>query len=107
MPCPEMSDFKAWINLMPPGSSKLIVVGMVVTNGGDLQPKLTERVPQGINEMILMLDLAIEQTGDVGTDDVAPRDVRFEKPADQGEYHQVEIYYEGELCQSLEVGEVH
>lgn len=107
MPCPEMSDFTAWINLMPPGPSKLIVVGKVVTNGGDLQPKLTERVPPGLNERILILDLAIEKTGDVGTGDVAARDVRFEKPANKGRYDTVEIYLEGELCQTLEVSEAH
>ena len=83
------------------------MVGKVVTNGGDLQPKLTERVPQGINEKTLMLDLAIEQTGDVGTDDVAPRDARFEKPAGKGQYDKVEIHFEGELCQTLRVGEAH
>ncbi|NKB20298.1 MAG: hypothetical protein GKS01_07095 [Alphaproteobacteria bacterium] len=102
-----MSDFSAWINLMPPGPSQLIVVGKVVTNGGNLQPKLTERVPPGINPVILMLDLTIEKTGNVGTEDVAPRDVRFERPAEQGQYETVEIYFEGELCQSLDVGETH
>lgn len=105
MPCPEMFDFSAWINLMPPGPSNLIVVGKVVTTAGNLQPKLTERSPQGINDKIL--DLTIEQMGDVGTADVGPRDVRFEKSAGQGQYDAVEIYFEGALCKSLDVRETH
>lgn len=106
MDCPELSDFSAWINLQPPGPSKLIVVGKVVTNGGQLQPKLTERVPQGLNPTILLLDLTIVDTGGVGTADVAPRDVRFEKPASEGEYKQVEIHFDGQLQLSLDVTEV-
>ncbi|UWQ36564.1 hypothetical protein K3552_13775 [Leisingera aquaemixtae] len=107
MTCPEMADFSAWINLMPPSSGTLIVVGRVVTNGGDLQPKLTERIPQGINPQILILDLTIEQTGGPGTNDVAQRDVRFEKQASQGQHSTVEIYFEGEQCTSLEITEAH
>lgn len=107
MACPELSEFSAWINLQPPDPSRLIVIGKVVTNGGDLQPKLKERVPQGVNQNILLLDLTVEQTGKPGTDDIAPRDVRFDKPAGQGAYKQVEIYFEGERCLTLEVQEAH
>ncbi|MEM6974444.1 MAG: hypothetical protein AAF577_16765 [Pseudomonadota bacterium] len=102
-----MSEFSAWINLQPPGPSKLIVIGKVVTNGGNLVPRLTERVPQGINPTILLLDLRIEDTGGVGTTDVAPRDVRFEKAAGKGAYTSVEIYANGDLCQKTTVDEAH
>lgn len=105
MSCPEMSDFSAWINTQPPGPFKLIVKGKVVTNAGNLLPELSERVPQGINPRILILDLSIKQSGGAGTADVAPRDVRFDKPADKGQYSHVEIHFDGELCQTLEVGE--
>ena len=107
MSCPETSDFTAWINLQPPGPSRLIVVGKVVTDGGNLKPKLTERVPQGVNPTILILDLTIEKTNDIGTEDISPRDVRFEKDAKQGEFTKVEIQFEGEPCLDLLVQEVH
>ena len=107
MSCPEMSEFSAWINLMPGTEPTLIVIGKVVTNGGDLQPKLTIREPQGFNPAILLLDLTIEATGGVGTDDVAPRDVRFEKPASQGQYTHVDIFYAGKSCLVIEVTEAH
>lgn len=107
MTCPDVSDFRAWINLQPPGPSKLIVIGKVVTNGGNFVPRLTERVPQGINPTILLLDLTIENTGGVGTTDVAPRDVRFEKAAGKGAYTSVEIHADGDLCQTIIVDEIH
>lgn len=107
MTCPDTSAFSAWIDLQPPGPSKLIVIGKVVTNGGNLVPQLTERVPQGINPTILLLDLTIEDTGGVGTTDVAPRDVRFEMAADEGAYSSVEIYAGGDLCETITVGEAH
>lgn len=103
MPCPEMSDFNAWIDVQPPGPSRLIVVGKVVTNGGNLVPHLSERGPQGINPAILILDLTISDTGGVGTSDVAPRDVRFEKAAKKGDYDNVDIHFEGESCLILNV----
>eukprot|EP01023_Acetabularia_acetabulum_P051807 TRINITY_DN57372_c0_g1_i1.p1 TRINITY_DN57372_c0_g1~~TRINITY_DN57372_c0_g1_i1.p1 ORF type:complete len:135 (+),score=9.02 TRINITY_DN57372_c0_g1_i1:75-479(+) len=105
MTCPEMSDFSAWINLQMPGPSNLIVIGKVVTDGGDYKPRLCETVPPGINPQILLLDLTIEKTGNGGTEDIAPRDVRFEKPAKQGEFSQVTILFKGEPCRTLDVQE--
>ena len=107
MVCPEMSDFAAWINLMPPSSGQLIVTGKVVTTAGNKLPKLTAKTPQGINPKMLLLDLTIETTSDVGTDDVAPRDVRFEKPAGKGQYTDVEVFFGGESCLSIKVEEAH
>lgn len=105
MPCPEMSDFSAWINLQPGSENKLIVVGKVTTFGGNMVPTLTEIVPQGINPSILLLELTIVDTGKPGTKDISPRPVRFEKPASKGQYSQVDISFEDETCLLLDVTE--
>lgn len=107
MACPKTSDFSAWINVMPPSPSNIIVAGKVETKMGNLLPKLTERVPQGINSAILILDLTIEQDGEFGTTDVVMRDARFEKLAERGQYQTVEIYSGDDKCISLDVSEAH
>ncbi|WP_373488690.1 hypothetical protein [Blastomonas sp.] len=92
---------------MPGSDPTLYVVGKVVTNSGNMVPKLTESVSPSFNPVILLLDLTIVQDGDFGTSDVAPRDVRFEAPAQQGQYEKVEMFFEGKKCLELEVGETH
>jgi hypothetical protein len=107
MTCPNTQDFSAWINLQPPGPPQLIVKGEVETDAGHFLPVLAERVPQGFNPTILMLDLTIKDTGQGGTDDVSFRPCRFDKPAERGQYISAEIYFEGTLCVTLDVAEVH
>lgn len=103
MTCPKTQNFSAWINVMPGSEHKLIVVGEVETTAGNLQPKLAMAVPQGINPSILLLNLTIEETGDVGTKDIAFRDVRFEMPASEGQYTSVSILHEGTVCLGFDV----
>lgn len=107
MTCPNTKDFTAWINLMPGSKPKLIVIGKVETNAGNLQPKLTEVVPQGINPQILLLNLTIVDTGEIGTEDINYRDVRFEAPANKGQFSNVEVRFEGDLCVTMVVTEAH
>jgi hypothetical protein len=100
-------DWNAWIDLMPGSQTKLHVTGEVETNAGNLVPKLAEAVPQGINPKILILVLTIETEGDVGTDDVAFRPARFEKPAGKGQYVQVDIRFDDNLVAAIDVTETH
>ena len=69
---------------MPGPDHKLIVMGKVLTNAGNLVPVLNEAVPQGFNPQILMLNLMIEQQCNFETQDVSYRDARFEKPESAG-----------------------
>lgn len=98
-------DWAAWINTMPGSEHKLIVTGKVETEAGNLVPVLREAVPQGINPAILLLELTIEVDGDFGTQDIAFRDARFEKPAKAGQYSNVEILENGEVLAGVEVTE--
>jgi hypothetical protein len=92
---------------MPGSDHKLIVTGMVETVGGNLQPKLIEASPQGINPQTLLLNLSIVDTGNIGTKDINYRDARFEKPASSGQYTNVEVFFEGDSCFGIEVTEAH
>ncbi|TPE50191.1 hypothetical protein [Amaricoccus solimangrovi] len=105
MACPDTRDFAAWIDLMPGDESRLIVAGEVKTTSGNLLPRLAEAEPQGINPRDLLLVLSLEQCGEVGTDDVAYRPVRFEKPAVRDQYATVTVLSDGEICFTLEVTE--
>lgn len=105
MACPKTREFSAWINLMPGSDPKLIVTGKVETNASNMHPKLKEAVPQGINPHVLLLTLTIDQTGDLGTQDISYRPARFEKPAERGQYTQVQISFDGESCLTLDVTE--
>ena len=104
---PSIKDFAAWINLQPPGPSKLIVKGKVETNGGNLVPGLTRAEPQGINPHQLILVLSIDDTESGGTDDVAFRDVRYEEPASSGQYSSVALRWDVIFIRVLDVTEVH
>lgn len=103
--CPKTREFSAWINLMPGSDPKLIVAGQVETSASNMHPKLMETIPQGINPQILLLTLTIEETGDLGTQNIAYRPARFDKPAERGQYSQVEISFDGESCLTLDVTE--
>lgn len=104
---PRIRDFNAWINLQPIGPSKLIVSGEVETTAGHKLPRLTRADPQGINPKQLILDLAIVDTGGVGTEDVAFRPARYEEPAGQGQYTSVLIRWGSQDIATLKVSEVH
>jgi hypothetical protein len=104
---PRISDFRADINLQPPGPSRLDVTGKVETNAGNKQPRLSRAEPQGIVPTQLILDLAIVDVGGVGTADVAFRPVRYSEPAVKGQFTSVQIRWAGKAITTLDVGETH
>lgn len=101
-------DWSAWEDHQPPVDPSAIpfhVTGKVETTNGALQPKLTKNFPQGINPAILLLTLTIEQVGDVGTTDVAFRDVRYDETVTKGQYTSVSII-DGEQAVDITVQNV-
>lgn len=103
-PCTQ--NFNAWVNLQPPGPSKLIVTGEVETNAGNLVPGLTRAVPQGFNPQQLILELSITESGNIGTQDVAFRKVPYEEPAGENDFTSVAIRWHGDIIETLTVQKV-
>lgn len=104
---PRIQDFNAWINLQPGSPSSLIVNGEVQTSAGNMQPRLTRAEPQGTVAEQLILELAIVDTGGVGTEDVSFRPVRYEEPARKGQYTSVLVRWGSDSVATLNVGEAH
>ncbi len=87
-------DWKAIENRQPPLDQKAVpfwVAGKVETRRGNIKPILREADAPSINPKLLILNLTLEDTGGGGTDDVAFRDVRYDKKVALGRFEQVEI----------------
>ena len=98
-------DWNAFENRQPGPSTgnAFYVIGEVETNNGRIQPVLTKANPQGVNEKILILDLALEDQGGFGTADIAYRPVRYDEQISEGQYTQVQIMYQGEEVVCIKV----
>lgn len=102
---PNTQNFSAWINLQPPGPSKLIVIGEVETPSSADIPVLTETDDPRNPSTTLELDLTIRNTGGIGTPAIEFQPVRFEKSASAGQYEKVLILWQGSIINSADVGE--
>jgi hypothetical protein len=99
---PKTKDWKAWQNLQPIGPPKLIVIGKVETSNANQTPQLSERVPQGVNPKILLLDLTMQVSGKGGTV-MGWQDVRFEKEIKKDQYSGVDVLWENNSVAQIEV----
>jgi len=104
---PATKNLSAHINLMPGRDPKLIVVGDVMTDSANKVPQLRQSRSQGVLAQDLFLEMLIENNGLPGTQDQQFRPFRYERPASQGQYLAVTIFYESEKLASLLVEEVH
>lgn len=80
------------------------VKGEVETSATNLLPKLTFRAPQGVNPRILLLDLTIESEGGLGGQVVLLRKADYTRPTSGNAYDEVDILFEGEIIERIEVG---
>ncbi len=105
MAAPNNRDWKAWEDREPPTppGPTLRVTGEVETNNGAIVPELKPAVPPGINPSILILDLTLGDTGKPGTTDINYRPAQYEQEVSEGQYTQVEIYWEGEQIETVGV----
>ena len=106
MPLLLKETFKAWIDHMPPGGPKLIVVGKVQVNTGGWQVSLRRRVPQGINPNILILDVIAQAPGGIVTQVITDIPLRYEERPPLHEYTQVNVV-DGKDEVTVEVGHTH
>lgn len=79
------------------------VAGRVTTNRGNIQPRLAKTSPQGFNPAILLLNLTLVDLGGIGTQDVSPRDVRYEESINPDQYTAVSILWEGNIIENIPV----
>jgi hypothetical protein len=89
---PDTSNWKAVEDRQPPGV-RLKVTGTVTTTRSNQEPQLTKAVPQGINPAMLLLDLSIETSGNVGSDVMGKRDVEYEEEIKAGQYTSIHIRF--------------
>jgi hypothetical protein len=91
MPLLLKETFKAWIDRMPPGGPKLIVVGEVQVPTGGWHAGLTRRSPQGINPDILILDVSAQAPSGMVTQVITTIPLRYEERPPVHQYTQVTI----------------
>lgn len=102
---PETKEWSAWEDRQPgPGRGPTLhVTGEVKISNTNQKPRLNEASPQGINPLILILDLKIDSEG-VGIEPVNPWAMaKFEKPVTKGQYSDVEIRSDGQTIANCKV----
>ena len=82
---------------------KIHVTGDVEVTATNQTPKLSDRVPQGINPRILLLNLTIVTSG-VGGQIVFYRSVQYTKATSGDQYDEVDIFYRGKIIKHIKVG---
>ena len=82
--------FHACIDAGTDGTSKIVVSGTVYEDGCETK-SLVRSEPQGINPKILMLQVHSEPVKGVCPHHVAPKDLKYEEPAQKGAFTQVHI----------------
>ena len=82
------------------------MTGTVTTTRSNQEPQLTKAVPQGANAAILLLDLTITTSGDVGNEVMGTREVRYREEIKAGQYTSVEIRYSGQQIAKIDTIEI-
>lgn len=98
---PDIEEFHAFENQQPPGPTSFYVIGKVKTHAGNLLPILRDAAAPSLNPTLLLLDLTIEDNGEIGTKDIAFRDARYDHKGEYEGFSQVDILFNGELIVSL------
>lgn len=102
----NLTGWNAWQDLMPGGGQRLYVTGSVFVPNPGVEPVLSDKVPQGINPEILLLDLRLIQRPGTWPQVLAWKPVRFEKSG-KVRYTKVSICTSGEVCETIEVKKVY
>ena len=101
--CGDKHDWKAVLNMMPPGKPRLHVTGTAdCTTTGYKNVHLAEVTPQGINPRILLLELKWEAPTGPAHETITPHEVRFDKHPSP-EYNEVVIVNCGDKKIKVEI----
>lgn len=104
---PKLRSFVSWINLETPGQSKLIVSGEGEMPSDTERPHLCVNMDPRTPPSTLELDLTIRNSGGAGNAKDEYQRVRFEAPAEQGQYDKVLILWQSSVLLDLDVRETH
>lgn len=104
----EKRKWAAWVNAMPSKPAELHVVGEVEFPHPGWHGYLRERVPQGINPTILMLDLVLVEQPGIWPEVMTWRAVGFHKAvAKPDQYAAIDVQFDGKKFEYLDVTIVH
>ena len=101
----ETRDWYAWNDLQPPGPPHFHVGGEVQVPNPGVHTLLVPKMPQGINPLILLLDLYLKQEPGVWPPVVVWVPARYDKQP--GYYRQVQIFYGKQVIADLPVHDIH
>jgi hypothetical protein len=89
--CGSKDDWKAVLNLMPPGPPRLSVTGTAdCTTTGYENVRLEPVLPPGIDPGTLLLELKWEAPTGIAGDEITPHSVRYEEQH-APQYREVDI----------------
>ena len=98
------SGWYAWNNLMPPPPPSFHIIGDVEVPNPGVDVSLTERVPQGINPRIILLDLHLIQKPGIWPQIVVRKQVRFDKM--RAIYSEADVFSGGTLIAQVPVQDI-
>ncbi|MGO9118574.1 MAG: hypothetical protein ACLQPD_13330 [Desulfomonilaceae bacterium] len=99
----ETKNWYAWYNTMPPGPTRLYVIGDVQVGNPGVLAVLKMHEPQGINPKILMLDLTLAQRPGYWPQIVTTAHARYDEKAEVSTYTSVSILCEGEIIADVTI----
>ncbi len=102
----ETRDWYAWNNLMPPKPDDFHVVGEVYVPNPGVVAMLLQKVPQGINPKILLLELMLRQRPGIWPRVFVWIPVRYHKILLGDGYQQVQVFCGTEVIADIKVEDV-
>jgi hypothetical protein len=103
----KTTNWHAWNNKMPPKPDDFHVTGQVEVPNYGVAAKLVYRVPQGIKEKILLLDLVLIQQPGIWPSAVTLAQARYDQTPPVVDYDRVEIFCGKESIASVKVEDIH
>lgn len=106
MPKLLKDTFKAWIDRMPGGPPKLIVIGDIEVPSLAWTARLVRAVPQGTNPNILLLTVVAQPPHGNSGAVISQLHLRYEESPPQRNYTQVTVSDSGDSV-TVDVGTTH
>ena len=99
-------NWKAWNNVMPIGDKTVHITGKVTVPSGGWKALLSERIPQGINSEILLLDLSVTPPSGPTTSPVLDLEVHYSKKYMTRKYIRAQVFCSEKLIADLPIKDI-